>query len=411
MKQRMMKLVITIIGCVIVLTACSLNVRPKQAAEPIHVQTSKYVKVAKVVMQSWNDNVEQTADVIPSIQLDVVLKTDGDVVTIKKKKGDAVRQGEMIAELDKTDMLRQKQKNMLALKSAQEQLDKAKRDLEDSKLELNNNDRKMTQTILDMEKDYSKLRNDYNIGIVTKKQLEDMESKLKSVRLDQEVVQRKLDTLSATNPLSALQYQIEANEIAATDTDRLLSYYEVKSPLTGIITDMPIDEGMTLTRGFKVAQIQQQDPLKITASLTEAQIPLVQVGQQVSFRLKGSMETMQGMIIYVSNVANVQTRTYSIEIEAANPKGLLKSGTRVQLLLSEGQEQQVLAIPASSVIRQNGASYVYVIEGNHASKRVVVLGRVRGDQQEIINGLQEQEQLVVSGQLQLQDRESVTISE
>lgn len=104
----------------------------------------------------------------------------------------------------------------------------------------------------DATKQYNRVLNDYDTGLATKDQKEQLESQIKPLKLNLQTLQQKLQTLQSTQPLAAIQYQLQANDVDLQDADVNLSYFEVKAPASGLLTEMPIEEGMTLARGQKL---------------------------------------------------------------------------------------------------------------------------------------------------------------
>ncbi len=201
-----------------------------------------------------------------------------------------VNKGEVIFRLDPTDVLIQKEKTQIALATAQQQIAKARQDLADSKLDLQNGIKKLEQSIKDMEKDYNKMRNDYDMGLVTKFQLEQMESQLNNLRLDLESSQNKLKTLESTNSLAQLEQAVQTSNLSIREIDRTLENMEVKATVSGVLTDLPIEVGMYLNGGFRAAQVQQLDPIKIKAELTEEMAKLVRGKTELTFYIPGTLD-------------------------------------------------------------------------------------------------------------------------
>jgi HlyD family secretion protein len=119
-----------------VLAGCSAKAAepPKAAAEP----QLKTVRVAKIEKKKIGDPIEQVADVVSSVQLDVVTKVAGDVQEILKKRGDMVEKGDVIFRMDPTDVLINKEKAQIALNGTQQQMVKAREDLANAKQDLQN---------------------------------------------------------------------------------------------------------------------------------------------------------------------------------------------------------------------------------------------------------------------------------
>jgi multidrug efflux pump subunit AcrA (membrane-fusion protein) len=403
-----------LIGIVMLSTAimagCSAG-KPETQAEdkPAEAQLKK-VKVEKIAKQKIGDPIEQVANVEASVQMDVVLKTGGDVQQILKKRGEYVEQGEVILKLDPTDVQLSREKAAIAARSAELQLDKSKEDLANSKQELKNGIEKLEASLKDMEKNYNKMKNDYDLGLVTKFQLDQMETQVNNLRLDLQTSKDKLKTLENTNSLAALEQQVQSAYISLREVDRTLSNLEVKAPTSGIITDLPVEVGMTLPTGFKAAQIQNLNPVKIKAELTEAAAQLVRGKSELTFYIPGSEEKMKGKITYLADVMSAQSKSYPLELEIENKDIKLKPGMKVQVQLTEDEDQVVVAIPTLSVVREGGETYVYVLNGDTVERRKVALGRLNETVQEVISGVKEGELLVTSGQHQLKDKDKVQLA-
>lgn len=192
-----------VIGAVIISSALLAGCTSAPAAQPSTSSAEaplKVVKAAKIEKKSIGDPLEQVADVVSSIQMDVVTKASGDVLEILKKRGEMVQKGDVILRLDPTDVQLQKEKNLIGVKSASQQLDKAKEDLVNSKEDLQNAVTKGEQAVKDAEKNYAKMRNDFDQGLVTKFQLEQLETQLKNTRLDLESNKNKLKPLRQPHP-------------------------------------------------------------------------------------------------------------------------------------------------------------------------------------------------------------------
>ncbi|PZE22606.1 efflux RND transporter periplasmic adaptor subunit [Paenibacillus xerothermodurans] len=370
----------------------------------------KQVKVAAVQKQKIAEPLEQVADVASSIQMDIVTKTSGDVQQIYKKRGDMVQQGETIVKLDPTDVELQKQKGVLSVRSAQQQLTKAKEDLANTKTDLQHAATKAETALRDAEKSYSKARNDYDLGLITKAQLDQAETQFNNLQLDLDSAKNKLNTVETTNSLSQLETQLESSNLSVREANRSLENMELKAPVSGVLTELPVEVGMSLSAGFRAGQVQQLDPIKIKAELTEAAAALIRGKNELSFYVPGSPEKMNGAVSYLADVMSAQTKSYSLELSVPNPDTKLKPGTKVQVLLTEEQDEIVLTVPTLSVVREAGDTFVFILAGDTAEKRKVELGRLNETVQEVRSGISEGEQLIVSGQNQLTDKEKVQLA-
>ncbi len=107
---------------------------------------------------------------------------------------------------------------------------------------------------------------------------------------------------------------------------------------------------------------------------------------------------------------SAQNKTFTLELEVPNADGALQPGARVMVQLTSDAEQQVVAVPTLSIVREESATYVFVQQGDQYQKRQVKLGRINGSYQEVLEGVKEGDQLVVTGQHTLKDGQQADTS-
>ncbi|MCZ8519433.1 MULTISPECIES: efflux RND transporter periplasmic adaptor subunit [Paenibacillus] len=404
------KLMAVILSAVLLAGGCS-KPQADPTANAAGEALAKVVRVSNVQQSKWEEQAYLAGEVTPFLELDITSKVSGDVTKVLRKRGDLVTKDEPLLEIEKIDILREKEKVDAALVSAAEQLDKAKKDLADSKKEIDLSIAKAELSLDELERDYAKLRNQYDEGLVEKNQLHSIETRLEQAKLDLELLHDKKNTLETSNPLSAAEYQLRSTQLSQEEWQRSMSYYDIKSPISGVLTYMPLEEGMTLQPGVQAGKVQQQNIVKIKAQLTEAYWLAAQGQEKMSFVQTGTGEAFEGKVIYLSSTADPQTKTFELQLQADNPDGKLKPGTRVGLQLSQSAPQPSLAVPSEAVIQDNGSSYVFIVNGDHVEKRVVQTGKVKNKLQEIVSGLDGSERIVTQGQLRLKDGERVTVTE
>jgi HlyD family secretion protein len=400
---------------VLVLSSALIVGCTSKAAGPVGTpgaqeQQIKTVKIAKVSKQKIGDPQEQIGDVVSSIQLDIVTKSGGEVVEILKKRGEKVSKGDILFKLDSSDIELQKEQSLVSVKSASAGLTKAREDLANARTELVNTITKTEQSTNDTEEDYNKAHNDYDLGLITKEELDQAETKLNNAKLDLQIYQKRLTTMDNTNSLATAEMQLESAQLGVRSADKALSNTEVKAPASGILTDFGVELGMTVPPSFKVGQVQQTDPLKIKAELTDLTANLVRGKSQLTFYIPGSTDKMTANISFLSEVMNAQTKAYDLELEVPNTDGKIKPGAKAQILLTDDIDQVVPVVPTLSLVREGGDSFLFVLVGDTVQKRKVELGRLSETNQEIISGVKTDETIVVSGQHQLKDQEKVKVA-
>lgn len=372
-------------------------------------QGPKPVKTAQAAKTAINETQEVDADVVSSSQVNVIAKVGGDVKEIVKKRGDYVQQGDVILRLDNADALRSKEKAELSRQNLQAQLDKTGQDLATNRGVLKNTVEKLQLQLADQEKTYNNIRNDYDAGLASKTQLEKAETLLKTLRLDLDTAQKQLANLDATDPLASLKIQLESSEVSLKDIEKTLSDYDVRAPISGVLTDLTPEAGVTLKSESSIGVVQQLNPIKIRADLTESAMKLVRGKSEIPFTVQGTDLKMTGAVSYLAEVMSPQSNTFVLELSAQNPDLKLKSGMTVKLQLGGNAAQDAITVPISAIIKEGNDNFVFVVNGDQAEKRKVTLGRVHDSSREVTSGVKEGEQVVVLGQQELKDKDKITL--
>ncbi|MUG71491.1 efflux RND transporter periplasmic adaptor subunit [Paenibacillus validus] len=370
---------------------------------------AKIVTVARAATAEIDGKLEQEADIVASSQLNIISKLGGDVVEVLKKKGDNVNRGDVLFRLDASDMERNLEKTRLSGENLQAQLDKNAAELSTNKQVLRNTVEKLSLQIADIEKSYNSVRNDYDAGTATKAQVDKIETQWKAARLDLDTAQKQLAGLESTDPLAPLRIQLQSAELSMKDIEDTLADVEVKAPIGGILTELTPEPGMTVPQGFAAGVVQQLDPIKIHADVTDQAVKQLAGRKEVTFTLQGSADSFTGTVTYLADVMSPSSKTYVLELSAPNPDRKLKPGMRVKLQLGDDGNRQALTVPSAGIVKEGVDNYVFVLFGDHVEKRSVTLGRSSDNGREVLSGLKEGEQVVVSGQQGLKDQDKAVI--
>lgn len=370
---------------------------PSQGADAVDVQAPavKVVKVAEISKLQISEPREQVADVLASAQVSVVAKSTGDVRELLKSRGEQVAPGDVIVVLDDTDARLQQRQAQLSHEGAQQSLYSGRK-------QWAHNVTKMEQVLAQATKAYNKMRNDYDAGLVDKEALDQAENAWTNAK-------DELAMLKETS-VEGLELQVRSSELALELSDRALANHRIDAPIGGLLTALNVEAGMTIGAGTVVGEIQQMDPIKIRSLLTAQAVELVRGKTELQFYVPGSDDMFRGQITYLADVMDTQTNTYELELSIANPDLILKPGMKVQIRLTEAEEEQVVAVPTLSIVREGADHYVFVLNGNKAEKRKIKLGRLNELNQEVLSGVHAGEQLIVSGQHQLADGDQVEIA-
>ena len=190
----------------------------------------------------------------------------------------------------------------------------------------------------------------------------------------------------------------QVKELARSEAARRsLTFHAFHTPVNGIVLEKKALEGMRFMPGEVLYQIADLSSVWVVADVFEQDIGLVQVGSKAQIKLNAYPDKpFEGVVSLVYPTLNAATRTVPVRIEIANPKGLLKPAmfANVEILVA-GSE--VLTVPVSAVIDSGTRQIVLVqLAPGRFDPRVVRLGSRGENYAEVLEGIAEGEQVVIS---------------
>ena len=223
--------------------------------------------------------------------------------------------------------------------------------------------------------------------------------------------------------LAQAKAQYENNKAAFERADELYRFggeskanYEnmventtLRSPISGVVTARNYDNG-DMAGASPIFVIQQIRPVKIMVNVSETLYPYVKKGMAVGVTFDAmSDRAFEGKVSRITPSVDASTRTFPVEIVVSNNDEAIKPGMYARVTMHYGARNNVV-VPDRSVIKQIGSGdryvYVYKTDGTVEFRRVE-LGRRMGDTYEIVSGLSDGEEIVVTGHSALNSGMSV----
>ncbi|WP_416395109.1 efflux RND transporter periplasmic adaptor subunit [Allohahella sp. A8] len=209
--------------------------------------------------------------------------------------------------------------------------------------------------------------------------------------------------------LDALRTQLEVAEAQQVAASTRLADHRIEAPFAGTVGLRDLSVGAYLNIGDSVATLDATGPMELNFSVPERFLGAVSQGQALSATSAAFPdETFRGTLAELGSRLDELSRTLPVKALIDNPDGRLKPGLfmSVSLIL---RERDSLVIPEQAVLVQGRHAYVFVVEGNKATRTRVVLGSREPGQVEVASGLSTGHQVVVTGQDRLSSGDLVTI--
>ncbi len=187
------------------------------------------------------------------------------------------------------------------------------------------------------------------------------------------------------------------------------SILTISTPSGGVIKTLSVRNGMTVSPGQTLAEVNGLGRVWLNAAVPEALAGQVRPGQSVAATLAAyPTETFNGRVDAILPQTNSETRTLTVRVELANASERLRPGMFATVRFG-GASQSALLVPSEAVIRTGRRTLVMVAQpGGRYQAAEVRTGREAGGRTEILQGLTEGERVVASGQFLLDSEASLS---
>lgn len=201
-----------------------------------------------------------------------------------------------------------------------------------------------------------------------------------------------------------------ANEIARTGKPKFR--LPIYSPQYGVIIRHNIHKHMYIPPDFPMLTIADLSSVWVEADVYEHQMQWVQRAQSVEIEVKALPgKRFPGQVNYVYPELDTKTRTLKVRLLVPNPEGLLKPNMFAEVRIYGGPKKDLLQIPREALIVTGERESVVLAKGEGKFQPVDVVAGMRSEGQvEILSGLQEGDEIVVSGQFLLDSEANLQAS-
>lgn len=200
-------------------------------------------------------------------------------------------------------------------------------------------------------------------------------------------------------------------DVAETNLKNLGENTFLLSPINGIITARNYDEGDMYSGQMPIMTVMQISPVQLKINVSESYYSKVKTGMPVDVKVEVfGNETFNGKVSLIYPTIDERSRTFGVEVKLNNNNGKVRPGMFARVKMNFGSMKHVV-VPDMAIIKQSGSGerFVYVFANGKVNYRKVELGQRIGSEYELISGVENGEQVVLSGQSKLNDNMEVEI--
>jgi membrane fusion protein (multidrug efflux system) len=299
-------------------------------------------------------------NVVPNQQVALYAKVGGYLKTVKVDKGDAVKEGDLLAEIEVPELLA----------------------------------------------DEAKYKAELAVADIDNKRTIEAQQKAPDV-----VVRQTLDATKG-------RYEVAKANLDRAET--LLGFCRITAPFSGVITKRSVDRGAFIPAATSGSSAQTPalltlmdfSTVRVQTAVPESEAPFIhnQVPVKVTVEELPGM-TFPGTVTRHSPALDDATKTLLAEIDIANPEARLLPGMYATIRLGVEMKTNALLVPADALMIEKAGTSVFTVMDGKAKKIPVKTGFNDGASAEIMDGLKETEPVIVIGKQVLNNGQPVTVTE
>jgi HlyD family secretion protein len=327
--------------------------------------------------------------------LDAVL--GGQVEEIYLEAGSQVKIGDKILSLSNTNLL-------MTMVNNEAQVNRASNELRATRLQLEQNRLTLRQQRTDADYDLKRIKRIFDRnkilfqeGLISKQVFEEFKDQYEYLKK-----KRGLTIESEEKSLVFREQQVKHLETSVNQMqDNLellkqqLANLTVRATISGHLTSLPIQKGQSISRGFRLGQIDDVNGFKVRAEIDEHYINRIETGKQGTFDFADETYQLRVQKVF----PEVKNGKFEVELEFVGKaaKGI-RRGQSAHINLQLSELSQAILVARGGFYQTTGGNWIYVLSksGDFAIKRTIRLGRQNPQHFEVLSGLKQGEKVITS---------------
>lgn len=355
-------------------------------------------------------SVSASGKVIPAFEEIINSPINSRIVEVYKRGGDSVDVGTPILKLDlqSAETEYNKQLDEEQMKSLQLEQQRVTNHNKLSEMEMN-----LKVSRMELDRKAVELRNERYLdslgaGTTDKVRQVELDYNVSILKLKEDEQKYKNEQALAEADLKVKELELNIFRKSLAETRRTLEDAQIRSPRKAILTYVNNEIGSQIGLGAKVAIVSDLSHFKIEGEIADTYGDRIAAGSKAVIKI-GS-EKLDGTVSDVTPLSKNGVISFTVQLEEDNHKRL-RSGLKTDVYVMNAVKDDVLRIANSSYYVGKGEYELFVVNGNQLLKRKVQLGDSNFEYVEVVSGLQEGDQVIVSDMNAYKDKNKLKIED
>jgi len=331
-------------------------------------------------------------------------------ITLLVEAGATVYEGQSLATVDSPELQSQLQQEQSTLDSLSVEFNRQRIETKQKALDNRKNIDLTNVTLIAAERERRRAESGYDIEAISEIDFEKTKDDLETARLAHEhaVADARLDDERLVFELKTRELQVTRQELLVKDLLRRVDELDMRSPVNGIVGNMMVDQKAAVNRNQVVMAVVDLSAFEIEAQVPESYADDLGLGME-SEVLVGNQRYPASLVSVSPEIIQNQVTT-RIRFAGGMPPGLRQNQRLTTRILME-EKKDVLTLQRGQFLDSGGSRIAYVVDNdNVAHRRSIEVGARSLAAVEIVKGLQEGEQVVISSVDQFRSADTVLVT-
>jgi HlyD family secretion protein len=374
------------------------------------------VQTAAVQRSSIQRIVRGQAILYPCDQAGVMPKISAPVRKFYVNRGDPVRKGQVLAELENRDLA-------AAALEAKGNYDQAEANYRNTAAAALPNEMAKAQSDVQSNKEaleaaqkvYESRKKLYEEGALARRLMDEAQVAYVQARNQYEISSKQMESLqqvSQETQLRAAKAQVEAAKGHEEGAGAQLQYSIISSPIDGVIAERPFYVGEIASAGVPLLIVMDISSVVARANIPINELDFLKAGEKAMVLSPDLSDELEGKVVIVSPALDPNSTTAEVWVRIDNPGKRLRPGASVQVRIIAATIPEALVIPNSALLpaQERNSDKVFIVGPDSlAHERKIEVGVREMDRVQVLKGLTLGEQVITVGGFGLQDKTRVRV--
>jgi RND family efflux transporter MFP subunit len=326
------------------------------------------------------------------------------VAQIYVKAGDRVAVGTPLMQIDALQQ-------QAVVASANAAVVSARADVDSARANLSNLIAQRRSAVSNLEfnqKEFSRYQQLTAEGATSRQLLDQFANNLRTARATLEAIDAQISAQQAA--IARAETGVDQNIARAAEQEVQLQYFTITAPIAGVVGDIPVKVGDFVSPSSQLTTVTDNRELEVQIAIPVEKAPQLKRGLPVELLNAEGKALVKGTISFISDSINPQDQSVQVKAVFRNSSAL-RVGQFVNARITWSVKPNAILVPMTAIAPLAGQNFIFVAEPKlvdgkeqlFANQRPVQLGKIIGNNQEVVAGLNPNDRIITSGILLLQN--------